>query len=1187
MSSALKALSTILHINIASLSTNLKKLIPLVDTFDPDIIGLNETQINNGNDDYDTLVTKTHTFDKNCHVMKRRKSNNGPPISGTSVYTCSKSCKVEFECSPNEFEIISAKISLKSKKISQTIRLIYAYLSPSSSANYVNDFYSKIVTIINNDNKSIEPILIGDLNSKDNRIFPTKSPNYHGKCLYNLINGYPIHTNGPSSRCCFLNNVKYATRYGNKSSNLLDVVLSSTSLGLPITVEHVDQTTDHDALVIQIFSPDELAEDPAEKTLRIYDYEQTNFNELHQAIISIRNNITKDLENEDIDLNEHHRRYKRNWNIIINQKNKKKAKCLASFNNYDNLPFRRQKLDILIREMEYHLREAFNKHVPNKTFVTLDLDRSSVLFPSDLKAAYKHRSKLYHRLRASGSSPTSNCDYVSVSKSCSELHSDFITNWYNSLILPGRSNSREFYSKTRFLLGKTETKRAIVVKDEWGRLGNTKDAAKSFAYNFSKKLKDNHNKNVSKKFKPRKIEFPPEPFTSDYGSFIKALKSINNKISCGFDEINNRLLKLCKPAMASLLNVISTEIFQLSHWPTSFKSAKSIVLYKKDDPHDCNNFRVIALLSSISKVIEKVLLEQILSHFNSNKLFYIRQAGYRTDNSCDDITCDLVDEILINRENKFLQSILFIDYTGAFDFMSIERLVIKLYGYRFLNSQVKLLESYLTNRSFKFVVNGHTSKNCWLSSGCSQGSCLGPVLFLIFINDLPDVAQMIGLDYLFADDLGAMNKARDAKQLSILTQNSAKRIEDWSNRNNCIVSIKKTKVMYIGNGDFGPIKIYGKNLEVVDRFKYLGNVLDNKLNGQFHLEKIQQKVNSSLAIVRGLTNKLSLEKLLQITQTFTYPNLTYGFKAVHPLMNKTTQDEWEKLSLEVQRVSLRAPRYCSPHIVSKMSSIPSLSQSIKRSLTRESEKIIYFGKSNSLTQKMTIKIPSQDNKRRKVHVQPSHKKSGITVLADHINSAKITEIDEPMGLYEEFRPKMTPQVIEPKFSPADRIAIRNLSLGILSRLKMSSLNSDISKYCTDCLRSQKTRKYIEDTPHIIKCSSQGQTLYENAAKTLKIIIDRTNNRLNTSSMPIIINQCQKLIELTIFDDLTDIILGIGKVQAFKPVCNKKYKIVVEQIFNLQKSLIPILKSKDRLYTTFSKRSDSLFRDQASVPFLSK
>ena len=288
MSKILKALSTILHINIASLSTNISRLIPLIDTFDPDIVGLNETQINNSNDDFDTLITKSHTFDKNCHVMKRRKANDGPPISGSSVFTCSKTCSVEFDSSPSEFEIISVKINLKSKKISQTIRLIYAYLSPSSSNNYVNEFYSTVASIINDDHISIEPIVVGDLNSKDNRIFSTKSPNYHGKCLYNFMNGYPIFPNGPSSRCSFLNNVKFATRYGKNSSNLLDVVLSSSSLGLPITVEHIDQTTDHDALLIKIFSPDELAEEPAEKTLRIYDYDKTNLDELHKSIISIK-----------------------------------------------------------------------------------------------------------------------------------------------------------------------------------------------------------------------------------------------------------------------------------------------------------------------------------------------------------------------------------------------------------------------------------------------------------------------------------------------------------------------------------------------------------------------------------------------------------------------------------------------------------------------------------------------------------------------------------------------------------------------------------------------------------------------------------------------------------------------------------------------------------------------------------
>ena len=1175
------SLLTILHSNIVSLRTNYNKLEPLIDTFLPDIIGLNETQIKADNNDFDIITTKSDTFDKNCHV-KKRDNHNGPPISGSSLFTNSKSCTVNFQSSPGNFEIISSTVHLRSKSINSTIRLIYAYLSPSSSNSFVNEFYSEVVNIINTDKKSIHPIIIGDLNSKDKRLFATSSGNYQGKLLFNLINGYPLFTNGPVARCSFINNVKNATRFGRKSCNQLDVVLSSSSLGLPISIQHIDQTTDHDSILIKIISPSDSPIIPAEKRLKIYRYEEANTKELHNKIIQIRDNLKKDFDHKEIDLNCSHRRFKHEWIKSLNWKKNKEMKTKRNLNDNQSHKFLCNKLDILVKEVEISLRESFDSCIPHKKFTALDLDRSSILFPDELKLAYKQKSKLFNDLRSSGVAPSSHKRYCAISKRCSKIHEDFLNKWYDSLILPGRSSSREFYSKTRFLLGKTETKRVIVVRDNKGNMGDVKNTAKNFAINFSEKLKKNVDKNVCKKFPTRKIEIIPEPFSSDHNSFFKAIKSLNNKISCGFDEINNRLLKICPFATASLLSLIAKNIFELSHWPSGFKSAKSIVLHKKDDPNDANNFRVIALLSSISKVIEKVILEQLLSHFNANNLFYIRQAGYRVDNSCDDITTDLVDELLKNKALGYLQSNLFIDFTGAFDFMSIERLVVKLHGYGLLKSQVKLMNSYLSERNFQFVVNGYKSQPCWLSSGCSQGSCLGPVLFLIFINDLPASVKALGLDYLFADDVESQNKAKDPKRLTELTQRSAKRIQDWSIKNNCIVSIKKTKVMYIGKGNFGPIKIYNKTIEPVKSFKYLGNVIDDQLNGNKHLERIEGKVRSSLALANGLKDQLSLEKSIQIIQTFTFPLLTQGFKPMYPLMKKSDKDRWEQLSLEVQKASLRAPRLTSPHIVDKLSVIPSLSQSIKRALTKEVEKV-FLSKHNSLIDKMDIQIPSQDNKKRKVYITPSHPKSGISLIASHVNEAKISTTDNTVGLYKDFKPKMSPPIIDFKLKPSDRIAIRNLSLGILSRLKMSSLDERISKFCTNCMRNRKKRKYIEDTPHLLRCSPQGGKLYEDASVILKIIVEATEKRLKTSSIPKNINQCKKLLDLVIFDDLSDIILGIGKVQCFKEVCKKKHKNVIEMIYSIQKKLIPLLKAKKRLSTSFTKSADYLFKDQASIP----
>ena len=1180
-------LATILLSNIVSLKSNRNKLVPIIDTIDPDIINLNETQLTSTEDDLDTLITESNCYDVNCHVFKIRHESDraNPPISGSSVFTCSKTCSVHFEQSPDIFEIISAKIKLSSKKVTKNIRMIHAYLSPSSSNDYVNRFYTALVDIINSDNNSTETMITGDFNSKDSRIHPTSSPNYHGKVLYNFINGLPIHDSGPTCKLIFRNNVHKATRFGRNSQNLLDLVLSSSNFDLPIVIEHIDLVTDHESLVIKIVSPLEEKEIPKSKIIKMYKYDEADQNELHKSILEIKNDLVKDLEHQTIDLSKSHRKFKRDWKRFLSSNERKNKYGQQSISDHAKHKLDCSKLDLLTKELEISLINAFNKHVPNKDHISFDLDRSSVLFPSELKSAYKRKFAMYNKLKQSNIPPNSNHLYRSLVETCKYLHDDFTKNWYNSLILPGRSSSRAFYSKTRHLLGKSSTKHAVVVKHENGKMGNTREAAEIFSKNFSKKLADNTRKNTSKKFSQVEIDIPPSPFYAEPSIFIKALHSLNNKLSSGFDQINNRLLKICKPAMASLLTILSNEIFRLSHWPVCFKDAKAIVLYKKDDPNDPNNFRVIALLSCISKVIEKVILEQLLFHFNINDLFFIRQAGYRTQHSCDDITADLIDEILKNKNSKYLQSALFLDYTGAFDFMSIDRLVVKLYGYRLLSCQVKLLESYLTNRNFRFSVNGYTSSRCWLSSGCSQGSCLGPILFLIFINDLPSIVKYLGLDYLFADDECALDKDKDAKKVTQLCQRSAKRLQDWSHLNNCIISIKKTKVMFLGKGDFGPIKINNTELERVKSFKYLGNCIDSELKGDQHLARIKDKVNASLANIRSIKMKLSLEKLLQCCQTFTFPLLTQGFKPMYPLMNQTNKDRWEKLSVEIQKTSLSAPKMASKEICDKICPIPTLTMAIKRALTKDSIKVLNNEKSNSLTKKMIIKIPSQDNKRRKIFIEPTHPKSGITLLANHVNEAQIKDISDSDPLFRDFRPKLAPQTINSNLNPADRQIIRNLSLNVLSREKLSRCDNRIQKYCTDC-QCQGNGNKIEDTTHLIKCSSKGATLFKEAETLKNILVSETERRLRSTTLPHIKNQCLKLLEHKIYDDNTDIILGIGKVQLFKEVSNKKYKKITSKITELQTSLIPILARKNRLHSSYYGRIDALLLDQIRVPALS-
>ena len=1165
--------------NIASLSKHVGELKNLLDVFEPCIVGLNETKLKKTSDSHANISTFNTIFDNNCHILKAdRTGPNDPPISGTSVFSNSDSQKIVFSTSPGVFELIVCDTLINNHKV----RFIYGYLSPSSNNNYIDRFFTEIVEHINVCCGDTFIHFGGDFNAKDTRIFPSSSPNYAGKVLFNLINCLPINPNGPTSKIGFSNNVTCPTRTSSKGrSNLLDIFMTSHNCNYPVRIDHIDAISDHDILLIYLNEQSSDWDAVALKYMDIYRYEEADLNKLANSIRNLTTLLKSDINHETIDVYKDHRHFVKNWHSIISKRNHKIAKKKANLNEYCDKKFQIQKLDLLVPELERNLLKVYKDSVPYTTLSVKSNENSSAIFPSHLHELYRQKAHLYNELRKEGTNPKSDTFYVKVSENCAIEHAKFMNRWHGTLTSAGRSQSRNFYGQVKFLLGRAATKRAVIVKNKKGEIGTTQDSAQIMSEHFAKKLNQNaKSTTVHTKFKSRTINIEAEPFQANFNTIQDILTNLNNKLSCGFDQINNRLLKLCKNATAELITVLSAQIFKLNYWPKAFKTANAIVLHKKNDKQNCDNYRVIALLSCISKVIEKSMNKQIIDHFDSNKLFYFRQAGYRTQNSTDDITADLLDEILIDKANKFLQSILFVDFKGAFDYMSIERLIIKLRGYGLQESQVQMINSYLTGRSFVFTVNGFKSSKCELLSGCSQGSALGPLLFLIFINDIPALAKTGEDDFIFADDVGAKNKAKSDDELVKKTKRTIKRVGDWSKKNQMIISKTKTELMFIGNGEFGNFYMDGQMIKTVDNFRYLGNFIDNKLTGKIHLEKYTSKVEKSLGLCQQFKMKCSLEKLTQICQTWSYPLVSQGWKPMLPLMSNALINKWESLSKKVQKVSLDAPIYANREAVSKISVIPTLSDSVKRGVSRECTKIL-LGKDNSLTAKIQPSQPVE--KRRKIYINPSHPKSAVTLLSKHINDSNLKQIEDWANLHENNRPKLALQTINTKMIPADRKIIRNLSLGCLSREKMNACNPSISKYCTRCIRLRKNRNYTEDTIHLISCSSFGTRMSKLTQQSIDDMCSLIQKRRNTTKFKKTADLCDKFLNWKVYNDQVDFCLGIGKIQLLKELSIKLYRKLIHVIEDIQPQLIEVLREKGRLSLSFYRREEYLLDDQVNFP----
>ena len=210
-----------LHANIRSFRNNLDKLNRLLEIFEPEIFGLNETHFED-HMDFETYKTPTIFYDNSKHIFRIKGDNRSPPISGTSIFN-TDSVKLTSSYISSDHEIINCKISTEGKKLN----LIYAYLSPSSSKPQIINFYDQVIKLINDTKKSERLLLIGDLNAKNNSIFPTISPNFSGDILAKILKG----ESDIRIRDCkrqLINLVKFSTRKQGNSENLLDFVITDT-----------------------------------------------------------------------------------------------------------------------------------------------------------------------------------------------------------------------------------------------------------------------------------------------------------------------------------------------------------------------------------------------------------------------------------------------------------------------------------------------------------------------------------------------------------------------------------------------------------------------------------------------------------------------------------------------------------------------------------------------------------------------------------------------------------------------------------------------------------------------------------------------------------------------------------------------------------------------------------------------
>jgi len=383
---------------------------------------------------------------------------------------------------------------------------------------------------------------------------------------------------------------------------------------------------------------------------------------------------------------------------------------------------------------------------------------------------------------------------------------------------------------------------------------------------------------------------------------INTAKSLKPKLSSGNDNISNKLMLQIIEDIAMPFTHIVNLSFSSGIVPRNMKIAKVIPIHKSGDSTSMNQYRPISLLPAFSKLIEKLMYKQIMSFIEQHKILNKHQYGFRKKHTTIHPILQLLNHISesSNLTNPKLTMSIFIDLKKAFDSVSHTKLLYKLHKYGIRGIPNDWIKSYLSDRK-QYVVFGETvSSTQPVSCGVPQGSILGPLLFLIYINDISNALSVKVLS--FADDTTIYFSDVNVNNLYQKANSEMKLLKCWLDANELALNTAKTKFMIICsprlkyNDTNLNVKFDNQNIQQVGvnktdtSLKFLGLYFDEHLTWKRHLQYIDNKISNTLFVMNRVKHIIPKHALQSIYYALVQPFITYGILAWgHTIINETNK----------------------------------------------------------------------------------------------------------------------------------------------------------------------------------------------------------------------------------------------------------------------------------------------------------
>lgn len=459
---------------------------------------------------------------------------------------------------------------------------------------------------------------------------------------------------------------------------------------------------------------------------------------------------------------------------------------------------------------------------------------------------------------------------------------------YYENLLNNTSHSK-LWKNINSLLGKSKNKLNLSLNMNGGTISNSKQICETFNEHFSSIGSKLAEKIPSTSDNPLRYITPtPESLflqPASVNEIIILINSLETNKSPGPDSIPTKIIKNNALAFSRLLCDSFNSMIETGSYPNCLKTAKVVPIFKSGDPALVDNYRPISTLSVFNKIFEKLLVNRLVQFFDQRNILYNMQYGFRNGSSTTVAITELVDKILEETDSKKFVGALFLDLKKAFDTINHNILLRKLDCYGIRGVANRIISSYLSNRTQFVSYNGEKSSLKRISTGVPQGSNIGPLLFLIYINDIGRIC-LKGTPRLFADDTALFYPHIKPEAILSNMHEDLLLLQNYFACNLLSLNLQKTKYMIFRSPKKAPpitpdLLIGTDSIEKVDSFKYLGILLDCTLSWDPHIKNLANKISALCGILKKFSCFLPRKALLtfyfaHIHSRFSYLIISWG-----------------------------------------------------------------------------------------------------------------------------------------------------------------------------------------------------------------------------------------------------------------------------------------------------------------------